>query len=249
MADRILYLGDTVLDRAASYLAGVMSHYGFEFDYVNSDTKFSDDLLGNDYKLLIISDYSAANFNSEQMQAIADKTKTGMALLMIGGWESFTGLAGDYSKTPIADVLPVIMKESDDRMNFSSPCLVIKQQEHEILDSLPFDSDIPAIGGLNAFDPKPGVDVLLSAVQFKAEKTGGEVVFTEKTKYPLLVVSESEACRTAAFASDVAPHWVGPLVDWGNERVKAQAQGAGDVEVGNHYAKFFANLINWLCHK
>jgi len=249
MADRILYLGDTAITQAASYLAGIMTHYGFDFDYIDSDTKFTDELLGNDYKLMIISDYPAANFSASQMQAIVDKTKAGMSLLMIGGWESFTGLGGDYNQTPIAEVLPVTMKDFDDRTNFSGPCLVIKQQDHQILDSLPFESDIPAIGGLNEFAPKPAAAVLLSAVRFNAEKTNGNVVFTENSKYPLLVVSESLAARTAAFASDVAPHWVGPLVDWGTERVKAQAKGAGDVEVGNHYAKFFANIINWLCQK
>jgi len=249
MSDRILYLGDTAIAQAASYLTGIMTHYGFDFDYVDSDTKFTDELLGNDYKLMIISDYPAANFSVDQMQAIVDKTKAGMSLLMIGGWESFTGLGGDYNKTPIAEVLPVTMKDSDDRTNFSGPCLVIKNQDHQILDSLPFDSDIPAIGGLNEFTPKPDAAVLLSAVRYNAEKTDGKVVFTENSKYPLLVVSESPIARTAAFASDVAPHWVGPLVDWGTERVKAQAKGARDVEVGNHYTKFFANIIKWLCRK
>ena len=170
MSDKILYLGDTAIDQAASYLAGIMTHYGFEFDYVDSSTRFSDSLLDNDYKLMIISDYPAANFTAEQMQAIADKTKSGMSLLMIGGWESFTGLGGDYNNTPIADVLPVTMKDSDDRVNFSGPCLVIKQTDHEILDSLPFENDIPAIGGLNEFIPKPDADVLLSAVSYKAQK-------------------------------------------------------------------------------
>ena len=51
--------------------------------------------------------------------------------------------------------------------------------------------------------------------------------------------------RTAAFTSDVAPHWVGGLVDWGPERVGTQAPEANDIEVGSHYAEFFTRLIRW----
>ena len=45
MRRTILYLGDTALDRQASYLAGVLTHYGLDFDYVGSDECFSDALL------------------------------------------------------------------------------------------------------------------------------------------------------------------------------------------------------------
>jgi uncharacterized membrane protein len=246
MSKPILYLGDTALDQQASYLAGIMTHYGIEFDYIDSYTKFPDSCLDKDYALTIISDYPASNFTVEQMQAIADKAKTGMSLLMIGGWESYVGLGGGYNDTPIEDALPVSMQSSDDRTNFSSPCLVIPSRTHEITESLPFDQSLPAIGGLNSFTPDPNAEVLLTAVQFKAASTDGKVTFTEGDSYPLLVVTETPSSKTAALATDVAPHWVGPLVDWGDTRVKAQAKGAEAVEVGNWYAKFFANLINWL---
>jgi phosphoglycolate phosphatase-like HAD superfamily hydrolase len=37
METRILYAGDTRLDGAAAYLAGVLTHAGLLFDYVASD--------------------------------------------------------------------------------------------------------------------------------------------------------------------------------------------------------------------
>ena len=249
MKHRILYLGDTALDLQASYLAGIMSYYGERFDYVGSDERFSDSLLKEDCQLMILSDYPASNFTAEQIKEITDKVKEGMGLLMIGGWESFTGAGGDYHSTLFADALPVVMQSRDDRVNFSSPCLVIKKHGHEIIDSLPFDQNIPAIGGLNAFEAKQGAAVLLSAVQFKAVKTDAAVDFTEDRNYPLLVVGDYGLGRTAAFASDVAPHWVGPLVDWGDTRITARADGADSIEVGSFYAAFFMNLINWLCNK
>ena len=198
---------------------------------------------------MILSDYPASNFTAKQMKVIVDKVKDGMGLLMIGGWESFTGDGGDYHHTPFTEALPVIMQSQDDRVNFSGPCLVIKKHDHEIIDSLPFDQTIPAIGGLNAFDVKRGAAVLLSAVQFKAAKDNSTVDFKQGCTYPLLVVGDYGLGRTAAFASDVAPHWVGPFVDWGGTRIQARADGSSTIEVGNCYAEFFMNLIQWLCVK
>ena len=247
MRRTILYLGDTALDRQASYLAGVLTHYGLDFDYVGSDECFSEALLENDYQLMILSDYPASNFSDEQVKRVVEKVKEGMALLMIGGWESFVGFGGDYHRTLFQDVLPVVMKDTDDRVNFSDPCLVVKEKSHEVIDSLPLDQQVPAIGGLNAFEAKPGSTVLLSAVQFKAVKNKERIDFERTMTYPLLVLGDHGLGRTAAFASDVAPHWVGPFVDWGRERIKAQADGAGAIEVGNWYAAFFAKLVQWLC--
>jgi len=249
MGHRILYLGDTALHLQASYLAGVMNYYDVSFDYVSSDKKFSDSLLETDYGLLILSDYPSSNFNAEQIKVIIDKIKDGMGLLMIGGWESFVGAGGDYHRTLFTEALPVIMKSRDDRVNFSDPCLVIKQNSHAIIDSLPFDRELPAIGGLNSFDVKHGAVTLLSAVRFKAVKAGDTIDFKENCVYPLLVVGHYGLGRTAAFASDVAPHWVGPFVDWGNARVESRADDLETVEVGNWYAEFFMNLIKWLCVK
>ena len=45
MTDKVLYLGDTALDAAASYLAGVMLHCNIPFDYIDSATKCTDKQL------------------------------------------------------------------------------------------------------------------------------------------------------------------------------------------------------------
>lgn len=249
MKQKIIYLGDSALSLQASYLAGIMSYYGLGFDYVNSDTKFSDSLLEKDHRLMILSDYPASHFSAKQIKAIVEKVRDGMGLLMIGGWESFTGDGGDYHRTAFTEALPVVMQSQDDRVNFSGPCLVVKEHDHKIIDSLPFDQTIPAIGGLNAFEAKRGATALLSAVRFKATRNNKLVDFKEEHQYPLLVVGDYGLGRTAAFATDVAPHWVGPFVDWGDTRIKARADGSSTIEVGNWYAEFFANLIKWLCVK
>ncbi len=115
---RVLYLGDTSLQTAAAYLAGVMHYYDIDFCYRDSSTQFSDDLLEQGYALIIISDYAAHNFTAAQLETVVEKVQSGaMALWMIGGWETYVGLGGDYHKTILADLLPLRMEESDDRVN------------------------------------------------------------------------------------------------------------------------------------
>jgi hypothetical protein len=46
-------------------------------------------------------------------------------------------------------------------------------------------------------------------------------------------------------ATDVAPHWVGGLVDWGAQRLAACAPGSVAIEVGSDYAELLARLVRW----
>ena len=75
-----------------------------------------------------------------------------------------------------------------------------------------------------------------------AARWQAEVVET----HPLLVVGQHGQGRTAAIATDVAPHWVGGLVDWGDDRVTGQGDGADDVEVGDLYAQFWRQLLSFV---
>jgi len=115
------------------------------------------------------------------------------------------------------------------------------------------------VGGYNAVRAKSDATEILAARHFtvtmRACDGGGqpcqdyrianEYIFTREAAAPLLVVGQFGRGRTAAFTSDVAPHWVGGLVDWGDRRVKAQAPGAGDIEVGNWYAELFTRMVCW----
>ena len=67
--------------------------------------------------------------------------------------------------------------------------------------------------------------------------------------FPFLVVDDAGAGRVAAFASDVAPHWIGGMVDWGAPRIFQELpKRLGNnlfVEIGCDYAKFFEQLVRW----
>jgi uncharacterized membrane protein len=245
MGTPVLYMGDTSLERAASYLAGVMQAYKINFDYVSSSQRFSNDSLNKNYGAIILSDYQAANFSAEQLAFLKTKVMNGMGLVMVGGWESFVGDGGDYNKTVLKDTLPVIMQEADDRINWWGPCVVEKTSDHAIVASLPLNDKLPVVGGFNEVKAKANAVTILSARRFAVSRAGNVFTFTSQGINPLLVVGTCGKGRVAAYMGDVAPHWVGGLVDWGEKRVSAQARGATAVEVGQWYAALFANIVRW----
>ena len=245
MTNSILYLGDTHLRDAAAYLAGLLHHWGWDFEYVPSDQPATAAMLDKSRPLFIVSDYPAARMDAVTQSKLLEQVAAGAGLVMLGGWESFHGLGGDWDGTPIGDALPVHIASEDDRMNCDQPVLVRQIAEHPAVNGLPWDSRPPVIGGFNRFMAKDDATVLLEAQRFTVRVAGDEFAFAPQDRHPLLVVGEFGAGRTAALATDVAPHWVGPLVDWGTPRVAAQAPGANGVEVGGDYATFLRQLLSW----
>jgi hypothetical protein len=243
MLERVCYLGDDDLGLAAVYLAGVMTHYGIAFDYVPSPQSPATDFTARRYALYVLSDYPAARWQAGQLEHVVECVRGGSGLLMLGGWESFHGRLGEYHRTPLAAALPVRMGDGDDRVNCAQPCLVHKSAEHEILAGLPWQTP-PGIGGYNRFTPKPDATTLLECMHYAVRLAGDGAEFSATRRAPLLVVGQHGAGRTAALATDVAPHWVGGWVDWGDQRV-FQEVGPGFIEVGNWYAQFFRNLVAW----
>lgn len=240
---RVCYLGDDTLQGAAAYLAGIMSHFRLDYEHVPSAESPAGAFQSERYGLYVLSDYPAARFRDQQMEHVVECVERGSGLVMIGGWESFHGRLGEYHRSPLARALPVVMAEQDDRRNCPQPCLVNKLTDHPILQGLPWDMP-PCIGGFNALAPKPEGATILTAVQFSVAGQAGEFRFARGAESPLLVVGRYGRGRTAALATDVAPHWVGGLVDWGDRRIVQHVAGAW-IEVGNWYARFFYNLLTW----
>ncbi len=109
MHGKICYLGDGSLHGAASYLAGIMLHYGLAFDYVPGDAVPPPTFSSEPYTLYVVSDYRANRFGAAAMAHVAGAVQQGAGLVMLGGWESFFGRLGEYHQSPLAEVLPVVM--------------------------------------------------------------------------------------------------------------------------------------------
>jgi hypothetical protein len=266
MSGKICYLGDDTLQGAAGYLAGVMSHHGLAFDHVPTAEPPPAEFAASPYAVYVVSDYPAARLGEAAMRHMAARVQQGAGLIMIGGWQSFYGRLGEYHRSPLADVLPVTMQSCDDRRNCAQPCLVEKVMDHEVLADLPWEEP-PTIGGYNLLEAKPQAQTLLAAARFSVLRhapaksfrlagkdttaasfsviRGGETYqFTSTGTAPLLVVGKHGAGRTAALGTDVAPHWVGGLVDWGDRRIAQEVAGER-IEFANWYAQFFRNLVAW----
>lgn len=245
----ILYLGDTSLTTAASYLAGVIHNAGWAFDYVPSGQTADAEAIETPRSLFILSDYPAEHLSEPLQQSLLQQVSQGAGLLMLGGWESFQGSGGRWRNSSVALALPVEIAETDDRLNCDQPMLAETTAEtaagHPILKGLPWNDRPPCLGGLNQFAPQPDAHLLLQAQRFAARRQEGAFSFAPTETYPLLVVGEYGRGRTAALATDAAPHWIGGWVDWGKQRVSAQAPGAEEVEVGEDYARFFTQLLGW----
>jgi len=244
-----LYFGDDDMTRAAAYLCGIMTHESIPFERIDSTQSPTDALLQSACDAFILSDYPREQFLPGQLETICNAVRNGAGLLMLGGWESYHGLFGEYHETVLADVLPVIMLETDDRRNFSQGVLLSPVQPHPILDDLPWETP-PTIGGLNEFAAKSDAMVLLKGLPLSIVFHNGELDFSTCMKtHPMLVVGEYGKGRTAALATDVAPHWVGGFVDWGKTRITQTLPNGGFVEIGADYVQFFARLLRWVGRK
>jgi hypothetical protein len=245
---RIAYLGDGTLPGPASYLAGIMKHFGLNYVHVSSSDPPDEGVFDPAVALYVLSDYPAANFDRSQMDRLCQRMADGAGLLMLGGWKSYHGQGGDYHRTPLADLLPVRMLDRDDRRNWPQLILVRLGVPHPITVRLPLDQP-PSIGGYNEFEAAPGATVVLRGERYRVACAGEGVELNLVGDFPLLVLQETSsgprgAGRRACLATDVAPHWVGGLVDWGDARLNVPVAG-GSIEVGNHYAQLFRNLLVW----
>ena len=179
------------------------------------------------YDVVIISDVGANSFLlgrktfnqskvvPNKLQAMSTYVKEGGSLLMVGGYMSFTGIDAKarFGQSPLRECLPIVMSDYDDRVEIPEGIVPLKTQEHPITEGLP--EKWPLLLGYNQFSAKEHTQILATV-----------------GKDPLLVIGKYGKGRTAAFASDLAPHWAPPeFVDW------------------KEYPTLWKQLIYWLANK
>lgn len=146
-------------------------------------------------------------------QSIKQYVANGGGFCMIGGYLSFAGIDGKarYAETAINDILPVEIMVRDDRVERPDGVIPkVVDPSHPVLAGLPLEW--PHFLGYNRLLARPE----------------GKIVVTIDGD-PFIAVRDYGGGRTAAFASDAAPHW-GPkeFVTW------------------KHYPDFWGNLFTWL---
>ncbi len=242
---KVIYIGDKPRD--SRYLNAVMhlSEIESEYYYPEEENRLLQILdkksAISKYDVIILSDAPSERLGKRRMKTITECVKEGTGLGMIGGWESFTGIEGNYKNTPIEEILPVKCLSEDDRRNVSGGLKIIKKNDHLILEGLPW-IDTPTVCGYNAVTPKDDSMTLLTLKEIMSHGTEKvEELTLSDHESPLLVVGEYKKGNVLAFTTDIAPHWVGGLVDWGEQRIRYL-----DAEIGNYYIKFLSQMLYWL---
>jgi uncharacterized membrane protein len=199
---------------ATEFLAG-LERSGFAVTYLRAHEvsprfpKTAEEL--DAFDVVVLSDIGSNTFqlpdetflhserSPNRLGALADWTRGGGGLVMVGGYMSFTGMdaRARYGMSPLGPVLPVQLLDCDDRIEASEG---IKPEVDE--------PTHPVLGGTSAEWP-----VLLGYNRVRPGQ--GSTVVARVGDDPLLVVGQAGAGRTVAFTSDLAPHWAPPeFVGW-----------------------------------
>lgn len=195
----------TKYEEGATYLIEGLRERNVQVDYMPShevQVRFPDSLEKlEQYDSIVISDIGSNTFLLQNktfyqmeiipnaLELIRQYVENGGGLLMVGGYLSFMGIEGkaNYKNTVLADVLPVTMLDGDDRVEKPEGVSPETVAEHPITEGM---EKWPPFLGYNRFSAKEDAKTLVQV---------GED--------PFLVVGEYGKGKTAAFASDCAPHW------------------------------------------
>lgn len=158
------------------------------------------------YDVVLISDVGANSFLllpevvKEGRRAVnllkltCDYVAAGGGFAMIGGYLTFQGFnaKGCWKDTPIEGILPVTLREGDDRRELPEGAdLTCAPDSHPILKGLP--AAWPYILGYNRLKAKKGAEVV---VAFEGD--------------PIIAAGTHKNGRTLAYATDCSPHWSSP---------------------------------------
>ena len=158
------------------------------------------------YDVVILSDIGANSFllpptvflegrrMDNPLLALAEWTRGGGGLMMAGGYLSFTGFQAraNFARTAVADVLPVTMLESDDRVEAPQGVAVaLDEPAHPVAAGwAELVGSAPTLLGYNLVRPREDATVVATV--------GGDV---------LIATRDVGAGRSLVWTSDIGPHW------------------------------------------
>jgi uncharacterized membrane protein len=218
----------TEYEEGGRVLLDALAGAGIEVTYIRAheiSERFPKDAAAMaEYDAIVISDVGANSFlltdetflrsevTTNRLAEVVGYVEAGGGLVMVGGYLSFTGIDGRarYAQSPLAAALPVELLDFDDRVEMPEGVTPeVTAAGHA------------AIGGVSSEWPR-----LLGYNRFRAK--GDATTIATVGDDPLLVVGEYGQGRTAAFASDCAPHWAPPeFVEW------------------TDYAELWSSIILW----
>jgi uncharacterized membrane protein len=250
MTKKVLLVGESWVSSATHYngfdqFGSVTFHLGaeplvkalagseFELTYMTAHEavdKFPYDMAGLDvYDAIILSDIGANSLLlppdvwlhsrtvPNRLKLIKAWVEKGGGLLMVGGYFSFQGIDGKarWRRTPVEDTLPVTCLPYDDRVEIPEGAVAdVVKPDHPVMAGL--SGQWPLLLGVNEVEVRDGADVIARL----PEDQGG---------HPLLVLGSYGKGRTAAWTSDIGPHWLSPaFCEW------------------EGYGRLWKNVLGWM---
>jgi uncharacterized membrane protein len=197
-------------EEAGTELKAALRKAGYEVEHmpahlVPTDFPQTAEELDN-YDLVILSDIGANSLQlapnvfqhsiigKDRIGTLAQWVRDGGAVLMVGGYLSFTGFQARaaYKQSSLPSVLPVDLLDSDDRVERPDGVVpTVVAPEHPIVAAA--GSQWPRLLGYNRVVAKAGAEVLSSI-----------------DDDPLVAIEKVGRGRSAVFTSDCAPHWAPP---------------------------------------
>ena len=160
----------------------------------------------SEYDVVILSDIGANSFllppevflegrrTDNPLIALAEWTRGGGGLMMAGGYLSFTGFQAraNFARTAVADVLPVTMLESDDRVEApqGAPVTLAAPDHPAAAGWGTLVGSAPTLLGYNLVRPREDATVVATV--------GDDV---------LVATREVGQGRSLVWTSDIGPHW------------------------------------------
>jgi uncharacterized membrane protein len=154
--------------------------------------------IGSNTLLLPHATFTRSEPKPNRCIAIRDYVRAGGALLMVGGYLTFSGVDAKarWGQTAVQDVLPVKVLDIDDRREHSEGLLPVLVKSHKALEAV--KGTWPAMLGYNKTELLPGSELVMTI--------GGD---------PFIAFASHGKGKSAVFTSDCAPHWGPPqFVNW-----------------------------------
>lgn len=212
---RIIYIGDAILTRNPVYiyksdptfigtlipaclddLLGQGMRMSDIYRYMRQYMPKTFEQMRDSLDVILLSDVHLLNFKPEEVVWMERCVReAGLGLIMVGGYESFGGVAGytSWDGTAVAEALPVEFHSGGSAPSDTYRVQVLNP-ENELMKYLPWDK-CPPFYGLNIVTVKQGADELAS------------VVGLLKREFPLLDAWDYRQGRTVAFTPDWTPAW------------------------------------------
>jgi len=188
------------------------------------------------FEVVVLGDLSPAAVPTATLARLSERVRAGrLALVALGGSLAFG--AGGWDKTPVADLLPFVLRPSDARV--MAPLRFVPTPAGRRHFILHLDAESPGMSEANPGDSVPGdafdkLPPLSGANAVGPLQPGAVLLAAAPEGHALLAVRDTGSARTAVFTADSTWLWV---------------LSASDPQGPDRHARFWRGLVLWAARR